>query len=179
MEIVFPTSLFLLIIVLGYIILPTLLVFFTKKLKVLKILSMFLFVVFLICLAFGVIGQIDIDSNQIIYKLVFNGQWFSKNFDFSFWNASSQDIIINIAMLFPVGIFVSVWLSKKTKLPLWGLCIGAGIGLLIEISQLILPVLRSPSLSDIFLNSFSVVIGVMYFNWAINIHKKRKGEYQE
>ena len=44
------------------------------------------------------------------------------------------------------------------------LIIGIGFSVLIEILQLVLPINRSPQLSDIILNSLSCLIGILSFN---------------
>ena len=62
-------------------------------------------------------------------------------------------------MLIPVGIYIGALFNKPLiKTMIIGFC----IGLFIELMQFILPIDRTPQLSDFLLNGISAVIGCLY-----------------
>ncbi|MGN1201476.1 MAG: VanZ family protein [Candidatus Caccovivens sp.] len=119
------------------------------------------FVCFLAVLFVGVFGKIDFDSQYVTIGFDFDGQWCSKTFNCSFSNLTTFDVITNLVMLIPIGMFVYYFLSSKKwwlrLLTLFG--IGILSGTLIETFQFILPIQRSVQLSDIVFNTISVLFG--------------------
>ena len=90
----------------------------------------------------------------------FGSGWFSKTFNTSL-KATGFDAVINSLMLAPAGA-AAACLDKSGKLTnkiFKGLFFGFLTGLSIEMLQFALPVSRTPSFSDIVLNSFSGIIG--------------------
>lgn len=173
-----PIYLVIVCVVLFYVAIPISLVIFIKNTKTLKILFSIFFSLFLAILFVCTIGKIDISKTSASLSFDFSQEWCNKTINFMPFTKSLVDIGINIAMLFPVGLFVFAISKKKTWQKLL-LCLlfGAICGLVIETYQFILPVSRSVQLSDIISNSISALLGGL-FMWGILsiknlIHKKR------
>lgn len=115
-----------------------------------------LFVPVLVC---GVFGKVTIGKTVTLTFERF-GNFFNKDFNFYPFTKDFGDIVINTFMLVPIGISVYN-LSNKQKL-VRALLFGLGVGCFIEIMQLILPIARSPQLSDIILNGISGLLGGVY-----------------
>jgi len=155
------TTLILLFLMVFYIIIPTILTFL-KNSKVKKILDITYSVLFFIMLFVGVFGKIDINKTFTTIFFDFTNEMFSKQFNFKFWIVNFQDFIINISMLFPLGYIFTSFIKSK-KVVLISFVLGLLTGMIIEISQFLLPIYRSPQLSDIILNGVSALIGAIYF----------------
>ncbi len=158
---------------LFYVVVPVLCVLFIKNEKVLKILSYIFFCVFVCVLCVGVLGIVNIQKTVTI-SFNFNGNWFGKGFNFLPYTFDLQDILINIIMLVPVGIFCAVNFKHKI---LWAFLFGLFFGIGIEFLQFALPIVRSPQLSDVILNTISSGIGgifgvlLLYIKNKINLRK--------
>ena len=85
----------------------------------------------------------------------------NKTFNFDIVANDLQDFIINILMLVPFGFLLKPIFQKYSITKT--LIIGIGFSVLIEMLQLVLPINRSPQLSDIILNSLSCLIGIVSF----------------
>lgn len=151
-----------------------------KNDKVKTILTICFFALYLIVLFMGVFGQLEIGNKVVTINFDFSKEWCSKTIGFSFANIGKFDLVINIVMLIPVGMFI-YFLSRKKK---WWLkiliLVGFGFltGFFIETCQFILPIPRSVQLSDALLNMVSAFLGGMiawFYTWFISkfIHKKQ------
>lgn len=154
-----------LVITLGavcYLVLPFLIWSLIKNEKIKKIVTIVLFSLYCVVLFVGVFGVINIGGGNVSIAFNFTNKWASKTINFGF-NITKFDLVINLVMLFPVGMFAFFLLQKRkllTKVLLLVL-IGALTGLLIETCQFILPIYRSVQLSDVLLNTVSVFAGGM------------------
>ena len=115
---------------------------------------------YLVLLYFCTLSTIKIGATTTA-QILTNGEWFAKTFSTNLTNIPKTDLLINLAMMFPIGFAVSAKNSNQSPLKtiLKGLAIGALLGLSIELLQFALPINRNPSLSDIVLNGVSGAIG--------------------
>lgn len=119
------------------------------------------FAIYLVVLAIGVFGQIDYIEKGVKIGFVFGNKWGGKNIDYTFSVLSGHDIIFNIVMLLPLGIFIEYILRNKPYgkrifcLVVFGFLCGA----LIETMQYILPITRTVQVSDAIFNMISTIIG--------------------
>lgn len=173
-----------LVLVLGifsYFILPFIL-WLIKNNKARNILTGIFFGLYLIVLFAGVFGKIGISAQNVSISFDFSGRWCAKNINASLdLNGITKfDLIINLVMLIPVGMFV-IYFGRKRK---WWLKIillivfGALSGIFIELLQFILPVYRSVQLTDILLNTISVFVGgLIAWGYLAVIKKIRTKKY--
>lgn len=165
-----------LVITLGavcYLVLPFLIWALIKNEKTKKIVTIILFSLYCVVLFVGVFGVISFSQGNVNIAFNFTNKWASKTINFGF-NITRFDLIINLVMLFPVGMFAYFLLQKKKlwlKLLLLVL-VGALTGLLIETCQFILPIYRSVQLTDVLLNTVSVFAGGMLAWGFLAIIKK-------
>ena len=145
-----------------YFVLPFLL-WLIKNEKARTVLTIIFFSLFILVLFAGVFGQISIDKKTVSVSFNFDGEWFSKsiNTNVDLKNITKFDLIINLVMLLPVGMFV-VFMYRKARW--WGRAIllvlfGVMSGIFIEIMQYSLPIDRYVQLTDVILNAISVVAG--------------------
>lgn len=164
------------VVVILYLLLPSLLSIFIKNDKTLYKLSLVYKTVFFACLAICVFSTVTIGKDGVLIEFINNGKWCSKNISFEF-KADKVDILINIAMLFPIGFttMAKARYREKKNAILLALLIGLCTGSVIELFQFILPVNRSVQLSDIVYNGISGFLGGCYF-YLLNLisTKKRK-----
>lgn len=152
-----------LVITLGaicYLVLPFLIWLLIKNDKTKTIVSIVLFSLYCVVLFVGVFGVISFSQGNVNISFNFTNKWASKTINWGF-NITKFDLIINLVMLFPVGMISYFLLQKKkmlTKIILL-IVIGMLTGLLIETCQFILPIYRSVQLTDVLLNSASVFGG--------------------
>lgn len=153
-----------LVLVLGaifFFVLPFIIWSCFKKEKVQKILTIIYFCCYLCVLVIGVFGVLDIGEKYISFHFDFSHEWCAKTINFSLSNIGKFDLVINLVMLFPAGMFI-LFLARHKK---WWVkllllvCIGLAIGISIETLQFILPISRSVQLSDALLNMVSVFVG--------------------
>lgn len=145
-----------------FILLPLVLLNVIKDRKKMNIAATVIFCCYLLVLFVGVFGKVEVGSSTTKISLDFSGQWCTKSIKWNFSHLSTFDIVVNLVMLIPVGIFVAYFAHRKWKI--WGLLIflvfiGIASGCFIEIFQFILPVPRSVQLSDIVFNTISVFVG--------------------
>lgn len=149
-----------------------------KNNKIKNILTIVFFCLYLVVLFCGVFGKLSIDEKVVKIDFEFTEQWCAKAIRWSPTNIGKFDLIINLVMLFPVGMLIYYFSrSKKWWVKLLFL-IGFGLltGVLIETFQFILPISRSVQLSDALLNMTSTFIGGLIawgYIWFIDkiIHK--------
>ena len=177
---VVPTWLAIIVVVILYAILPSLLCIFIKNDKLLFRLSLIYFLIFLVVLAFCVFTTVDIGKDFVTINIVNNGKWFSKKISFVF-NNDLKDILINLAMLFPVGFITGCWTRYKNKkfMLIWAFVIGLCIGSIIEFGQFAFPIDRSVQLSDIVYNGLSGLIGGINYFLLNLIHKRKTKKLNE
>ena len=176
-----------LVVVLGvicYFVLPFLIWACVKKEKIRNILTISFFCLYLVVLFIGVFGQLDIGNDLVTFSFDFGGKWCAKKIGFGLTNISKFDLVINLVMLFPVGMLVYYFAKRKKWWVKILLLLGFGLltGLLIETLQFILPVPRSVQLSDALLNMASTFVGGLIawgYLWFIDkfIDKKNKNSY--
>ena len=171
------TVLVLIIGVLSYFVLPFLIWWLVKNQKVKNILTIVLFCCYLAVLFIGVFSQLSIGSKFISFKFDFTGKWCAKTINFSLSHITKFDLVINLLMLFPVGMLCFYFMrNKKTWIKILLLLIfGLLTGITIETFQFILPIQRSVQLSDALLNMVSVFVGGMIawgYLWIIKKIKK-------
>ena len=160
----FSTTFVLILGIFCYYALPMLIFFLVKNQKAQKITLIVLFCLFLCVLAVGVFGKIDIYNGVVKISADFSAGWANKPINWGFEHITKFDLLINLFMLIPVGIFVTM-LSKNAKwwqILLKSALFGLVAGVSIETLQFILPVVRSVQLSDALLNCASAVIGALY-----------------
>ncbi|MBQ8909309.1 MAG: VanZ family protein [Clostridia bacterium] len=157
---ILPTWLVLLLGVICYFILPVA-IWLIKKEKLKNIFTIIFFCLYLGVLFCGVFGKLGIDGNKVVINFDFGGRWCAKTIKWSLLNISTFDLVINLVMLLPVGMFILYFSQKKkwwVRLILL-IFLGFASGALIETCQFILPIQRSVQLSDAILNMVSVFIG--------------------
>ena len=157
---VLPTWLVLLLGAICYFVLPFA-IWLIKKDKLRNTFTIAFFCLYLGVLFCGVFGQLGIDGSRVVIDFDFGGQWCAKTIKWSLINISTFDLVINLVMLLPVGMFTFYFARKKKWwLRLLFLAIfGLLSGTFIETCQFILPIQRSVQLSDVLLNCVSVFAG--------------------
>ncbi len=161
-----------------YIILPFL-ILLIKNEKAKKTISIITLAAFVCILLVGVWGNNNFSKNEITIGFDFSGKWCDKTMKWDFQNITTFDLVINLVMLFPIGIFAFDFLKNKK---LWQkllilFAIGLFCGSFIELSQYILPIPRSVQFSDIVFNTISVVVGGMicwFYQFVISKIRKSK-----
>lgn len=145
--------------IIGYFILPFF-VLMIKNNKIKKILANTLLVLFVVILLVGVWGKLDFNSQFVTINFDSSQPWCNKVVVWNFKNISNFDLIVNIIMLLPIGMYIWCFCNKKVYIKLLILLlIGVLCGSFIEFSQFVLPVQRSVQLSDVVLNTISVIAG--------------------
>lgn len=117
-------------------------------------------IMYAIILFFGITGRVVIDNKFAIVSLDYSANWCDKTINFSLEKIDKIDLLINIVMLIPIGLTV-VYFNNKSIVSKFVVLVIVGVvmGVLLETIQFVLPVVRSVQLSDVLLNTFSVVIG--------------------
>ena len=156
-----------------YFVMPIFIIIFVKNKKAQIIINTSLLCCFVVILFFATICNVDISKHTTSISFDFSQNWCNKNINWMPYTKSLGDFLINVTMLFPIGVFTACFSKRK----LWiTLLISASIGLLcgltIEAYQFILPVSRSVQLSDVLLNCVSVVLGSLYASAIIFIKNK-------
>ena len=152
-EIVVAIALFLMIIF------PTILLIALKNHKrVLKICTIILSLIYFTLLFIGTTFKVTVLNGNLVIKPNFTQNWFSLRFVMH--NFSTTNILVNLALLLPIG-FITYIFCKKHKF-LKTILFAFLISCFIEFYQFALPVARGTELTDILLNTFSGVISAMY-----------------
>ena len=156
-----------------YLVLPFLIWWLIKNEKAKKIVSIVLFGLYCIVLLVGVFGVISFSQGNVNIAFNFTNKWASKTINWGF-NITKFDLIINLVMLFPVGMISYFLLQKKKMLIRIILLIVIGMltGLFIEACQFVLPIYRSVQLTDVLLNTASVFGGGLLAMGYLSLIKK-------
>jgi len=155
-------------IIFFYLIYPILMFKLIKNRRVLKIIgivSFFIYILILCCLVFG---EVIIKDNFILLNIKTSYVWFKLNFIIA--NFAKLNVIYNLIMLFPVAAFVFSITKKRVLLKT--IIISFLISFLIELFQFILPVDRTTELFDLLTNTVSGIIGFFYYNLFFKSLKK-------
>lgn len=150
-----------------YVIVPILISCLTNK----KWPYLVYFLVFIPMLVCGVFSKIDI-GKTVTLTFEKSGTFFDKTFNFNPITKDVKDIIINVFMLIPVGVAFYNFASKHKLLH--SFLSALIISCLIEILQLILPIARTPQLTDIILNSISGLLGGVFALLLAKIKNRAK-----
>lgn len=147
----------------------TLFILFVNNKKLITIIATILFCIYLSVLIVGVFSN---DGNFKNLSFVASCKWAAKQISWSPIPKTISDFLINIIMLMPIGLYIGA-ICKKPLLK--SIIIGFSIGLFIETMQFVLPISRSPQLSDMLLNGISAILGCLYMMFIMWIkHKKIK-----
>ena len=143
-----------------YLIVPLFIWLFARSSKVGKILTITMLIMYAVILFFGITSRIVIDNKFAIVSLDYSANWCDKTINFSLLKIDKIDLLINIVMLIPIGLTIVYFNNKSIVSKFVVLVIvGVVVGVSLETIQFILPVVRSVQLSDVLLNTFSVVLG--------------------
>ena len=140
-------------------ILPTFLIICLKnRPKALKISALVLGIIYFTLLFIGTTFKVYIKNNNLVIYPDFTKNWFSLKFLLS--DFSVTNILINLALLFPIGFIVYVFAKKHrfSKTILFSFL----LSLFIEFYQFALPISRATELTDILFNTISGVISATY-----------------
>lgn len=147
--------------------LPWVIIAFTNR----KIYSWLLFIIYLIILCIGVFSEIEITKQSIIFNFEININYCFNVDKFLLWGFGLSNILINITMFIPFGMFI----YYITKQRFWlTILIGFLSSLAIEFLQLALPIIRNAELFDIIANTISCAIGAIYCLVIIKVINKIK-----
>ena len=151
-------------------------ILFIKNKKAFNWTLSILFVLYVALLLCGVWFQTHCTWKTVSLKPNFSGKWCDKPINWNFAHLSLFDLIINLIMFIPLGIFISYKFKHKSLLSklILLLCLGFFAGMFVELSQFILPVPRSVQMSDIFFNMASTFIGGMIGLFYLWVFKKIK-----
>lgn len=125
-----------------------------KKLIILYSLSYFLL------LFIGVLSNIEITDNTIYFSVLLTENWFNNPPSIAFFD--SFLIIVNLLLLFPLGVITPLFKKTKTNI-IKVTFLGFFTSIFIEFLQFSLPIIRYPELLDIINNTFSVILGYQYY----------------
>ena len=145
-----------------YFVLPILVFTFIKSKKTKRIIANSLFIIYVGILLIGVWAKVMITSQgvKIIFDFTYTAQ---KTINCGFARLRTLDILINLVMLIPIGLILSINTNKSfIKTMALGAVVGVLCGVIIEVGQFVLPVKRYTQLSDVVLNTISVLFGVVF-----------------
>ncbi len=155
-------TLFNIIIVLSYFVMPFICLTFIKSQKALEVMSKVCMVYFLTVLAVGVFCEISFDPLQAAIKV--KGSFFDK--PIKWFSTSLTDTITNLFMLVPIGMYIVINYKKPLQK---SIIVGLVFGFLIEFLQFALPIPRGPQVSDFLFNAISCVIGCLIALLALKL----------
>lgn len=143
-----------------------------KDRKKQNILSLLCLVLFLIALFVGVFGKLDFNWDYVQISFDFSGKWCNKTINWTFSNISTFDLVINLVMLIPIGIFAFHYLKINQFWRKIVVLVAVGVlcGTFIETMQFVLPIPRSVQLSDVVFNAISVTLGGLIcalYSWIV------------
>ena len=156
-----------------FVVLPMICRVFWRRSKIANIVSYVLFGLFVAVILVLTTFRVSVDRIVSI-NYDFSGEWANKQIYF-FELFDVKDMLINLCMLCPIGIFV--WSEKRGFWANLGVSVLAGLvaGLVIETLQFILPVYRTVQVQDVIFNGISSAIG-MFAVYTLNaIYSKAKG----
>ena len=145
--------------VLLMLIIPTILVFALKrKPKTLKVTAGVLITIYFGLLFVGTAGKISLSGENFTISFDFSKRWFSA--DFSWFETSARNVVINLFLLFPIGFAVYLFSPKHAFLKT--VIFALAVSIFIELYQWILPIHRNSEISDILFNTVSGIISASY-----------------
>lgn len=157
-----PVVLVVFVLLIFYLIIPILIWRFARNTKFGKYLTIVFLFAFLVILFLGITGRVCISNHYVIVDMDFTNNWLGKKINFYMSNINKVDFIINILMLIPIGFVLAYFVHKSFVRKLFiSFVLGLICGKMLEITQFVLPVYRSVELSDVVLNTISVVIGCL------------------
>ncbi|MGN0787510.1 MAG: VanZ family protein [Candidatus Onthoplasma sp.] len=153
----------MLVLILGvfcYFFLPFIILSCFKNEKIKKIIAIILLSLFIVILLVGTWGKLEIGKDVVRINFDFSGKFCDKKINFSFNNLQPFDIIVNLIMMIPIGMFVVMLYNKNfVKMMFLLLIVGFLSGFFIEFTQFVLPIQRNVQLSDVIFNMISVIMG--------------------
>lgn len=96
-----------------YITCPVILAILFKKQKVCKITALILLFFFVMALICGVFSKFSISDNFVQIFFDFSSTWFSGKINFNIINLEKFDLFVNIIMLAPLGVVISIFFRTK------------------------------------------------------------------
>jgi len=161
-----PTYLVYILVPIFYIALPTILILTIKSNKTLRVASIVFLVIFLIALFLATTFDVYYTNTQVKVLFRFSGESMGKTIHWSVLPRGKRDFLINILMLIPLGAVICINTKKKiVNRLIWAFVFGVITGTAIETIQYLLPVARTIQLSDVLLNTLSVVLGATYYHF--------------
>ena len=141
------------------VVLPTVILIMLKKhKKALKITAIIFAVVYFILLFIGTTFKFKFKSDFVLINADFSGDWFSMRFlPYSF---ATRNVLINLAMMFPIGFLVYIFSNKNRFLKT--ILYAFLLSLFIEFYQFMLPISRTTELTDLLFNTLSGMISAIY-----------------
>ena len=149
------------ILLLFFAIIPIVNFLVIKNEKIIKVIFLILAIIYCILICIGVFFKVNL-AQKITITLFENVESVNKSFSFYPFAKTLTDFLINILMFVPLGFLLSPIIKKHTLIKT--LLIGLIFSTFIELMQLLLPIVRSPQLSDIILNTLSCLIGGLCFS---------------
>ncbi len=163
-----------------FVVLPLLLLAFMKNGKAKSAILSVLMILYLGVIVVGVISDLTITKSTTTINFDFSGKVGGKPVNWNFENLTSFDIIVNLVMLFPLGMFIAYFIRHIRPMNSLLICwyIGFVVGFILELLQFVLPISRSVQLSDAVFNMISLFIGGFFgsllTSLATKIYKKEK-----
>ena len=138
---------------------PTILLFALKKHpKTLKTCTIILSIIYFTLLFIGTAFKVTVLNGNLVIKPNFTQNWFSMHF--LTHNFSTTNILVNLALLFPIGFIVYIFAKNHRFLKT--ILFAFLISCIIEFYQFALPVARGTELTDLLFNTLSGLISVTY-----------------
>ncbi len=146
-----------------------------KHIKLNRILSAVGFTLYSCLVALLTLTETQLTATQTIINFSASSKWFSKHLSLSFYE-NTLHTIINCAMLLPLGsITTQNVISNKSKHPiLKSLALGLVVGTTIETLQFILPINRTPDVTDVLMNTISCGLGATLSSSALFLQKLKR-----
>lgn len=153
-------NLAIIIVGLLFLVFPTLaMIVFLKNKKVLKIIGIIFFIIYLLGLMVLVFSKVTIYNNIVRVFFEFDNKWF--NIYFLWFDFGKINVILNLIMMFPVSAFLFSQNSKNIFIKT--MIVSFIISVSIEFLQFALPIGRCTEIFDVVLNVLSGLIGYLYF----------------
>lgn len=144
--------------VLMVIVPPIILFGFKKKPKVIKIFTIVLSAIYFVLLIIGTTAKVYLSGTDVVISYPNSAEWFSMRF--AVLNGGKVNILINLALLFPLGFIVYVFSDKNNFLKT--IILAFLVSFIIELYQFVLPINRSTELADLLFNTISGLISATY-----------------
>ena len=152
--------LFFVVMIGGFVLLPAILKLFLKNGKFTKIFNSILIIPFIGIMLSLTLGRVSF-GKYVEVEFVSAGGWCDKTI-YLFQKFGIRDMIINLAMLTPIGVFAWSFKRRFVKNILISAFFGLLFGFTIESLQFILPIARTVQIQDILFNMLSSVIGGLF-----------------